>query len=190
VTLYNRGDMPVVIQSSTATWSQREGKDIYDPSDALLVAPAIAEVPAGGMQVFRITTRKALPTSGEQAYRLYLEDVTAPEDGSGLNLRVRHNLPVTAGGQNAKGPVPILGACSLSRHCLRVENAGGRHLKIEKLEIAGADHNRSLTIGKTVLAGAWKEFDLGQQVQSTEPLKITAHTTMGNISIRLPAHVE
>ena len=67
----------------------------------MLVIPPIAEIAAGGSQIFRVTLRTP-PSPQEHAYRLIFEDVTeavaplAPSGASVIAIRVNHNLPVFA----------------------------------------------------------------------------------------------
>ena len=53
-------------QTETLTWSQPDGANHYEPTEDLLVAPPIAEIPPHSSQIFRITLRKPLSGTVEQ----------------------------------------------------------------------------------------------------------------------------
>ena len=76
LTFVNDTGREINIQSSTLLWKQVNGKDIYSPSNDLIVVPAIVTIPGGKSQNFRITKRVLDAADTELSYRLYLEDIT------------------------------------------------------------------------------------------------------------------
>ena len=75
ITISNPGDTPLSFQTQVRAWSQPDGADAYADTDALFVVPPIAEIAAGGSQIFRVTTRTRLGAA-EHAWRLIFEDVS------------------------------------------------------------------------------------------------------------------
>lgn len=188
VTLTNTGSTPVTIQAGSALWSQVDSIDRYDQTDALLVVPAIAEIPANSTQLFRVTLRGAFPKAGERAFRLYLEDVTEPVEGSGVNLRIRHDLPVMVAGNAAGKAAPRLGACAepIPAGCVRLSNDGSRRLSTKRVSVEGVGWNKDLKASTVVLAGAWKQWIFELPPQWIGPMKVTAETSDGPVSAVLP----
>lgn len=99
ITITNPGDRPLSFQTQVRTWRQTDGADAYADTDELFVVPPIAEIAAGGSQIFRVTTRTRL-SAEEHAYRLIFEDVrelaapATPSGESAISIRVNHDLPV------------------------------------------------------------------------------------------------
>ncbi|HEX5738833.1 MAG TPA: fimbria/pilus periplasmic chaperone, partial [Hydrogenophaga sp.] len=99
ITITNPGDRPLTFQTQVRGWSQPDGTDVYADTAQLFVVPPIAEIAAGGSQIFRVTTRTR-PSADEHAYRLIFEDVSevfapsAPTGETAISIRVNHDLPV------------------------------------------------------------------------------------------------
>lgn len=187
VTITNTGTTPLIIQSGSALWSQVNNVDRYDETDALLVVPAIVEIPAKTAQLFRVALRGAFPKAGEQAFRLYLEDVTEPAEGTGVNLRIRHDLPVMVAGATAGKALPRLGPCAdpAPAGCVRLSNDGSRRLKTQRIFVEGAGWHKDLKTPTVVLAGAWKEWTFDLPPQGGGSMQVTAETSGGPVSAEL-----
>lgn len=188
VTLQNKGDAPVVIQASAARWTQPEGVDDYKDTGELLVAPAIVEIAPGASQIFRVTLRGAFPVGLEQAFRLYLEDVTAPEENTGISLRIRHDLPVMVAGAKDGKPAPRVAACPAPTPpaCVRLYNDGDRRLKVAAVKAEAGGWRETIPAATTVLAGAWRQWRFKPDGDSG-PLSVAIQTSAGDLAIQLPA---
>jgi fimbrial chaperone protein len=189
VTLANPGDHPMRFQVQVLAWSQRDGIEQRVSSDDLIVAPAIAEIPAGGQQIFRIATR--VPAEGaERAYRLVLEDLgadTARPGEVGIRLRVNHDLPVFV---SAAGLAPArlqLGPCAqASPGCVRVRNDGDRFGVVRALQFDAAGWHKDLTVNTRVLAGAWREWQVEAPIGARDA-QVRATTGDGELTSSLTA---
>lgn len=187
VTLRNGGDIPLTFQSSALIWQQIDGIDQYTPTDAVLVAPAIIEIPAQSSQVFRVTLRQFAPGFMEQSYRLLLEDVSRPPSDNekpAVALRLIHSLPllVAPAGKTTVGlrwsPCPAQD----KPDCVRLTNAGNRHVKVRTITISGQTESNSgaenwqqqLDTPATLLAGAWRDwkFDLPKTGASISEISV------------------
>ncbi|MBE0434485.1 MAG: molecular chaperone [Methylomicrobium sp.] len=188
VTISNPSDQAMSFQTETLIWSQPDGTNHYEPTEDLLVAPPIAEIPPQSSQIFRITLRKPLSGTVEQTYRLILEDVSEelnPQPGV-VAIRFKHNLPVYVipAGETKAAPRWSLCATTAGKGCVRLDNDGSRRLRVSELMVAGQDWQQKIP-GGAVLAGAWKQwvFDLPSgRGQSTS---VTAKTEQGEISAKL-----
>lgn len=197
ITVSNSDDKPISYQTQVLSWQQVDGVDHYEESNQLIVVPPIAEIAAGGSQVFRVTTRLA-PGPQEVAFRLVLEDVTelaAPAVGADamqVVLRVNHNLPVffaAAGTPVAEARIRGCGKPEKpGRGCVRVENSGTQYIVVKALALSRGEWRHELQVSERVLAGAWKqwEFDLPDHLNDT--LKVSADTSAGPITSELPAN--
>jgi fimbrial chaperone protein len=191
VSITNSSDQPISFQAETLTWSQQDGADRYEPTDELLVAPPIAEIPPQSSQIFRVALRGPLAETGERAYRLVLEDVSeilAPQPGT-VAIRFNHNLPVFAVSANdAAKAEPRWSRCAASpgKGCVRLDNDGSRHLRLSELTVTGPGWRQTIQ-GGTVLAGAWKRWLFDLPSGGSPPAGITAMTDQGALSAELSA---
>lgn len=195
ITITNPGDRALTFQTQVRAWSQPNGADVYADSAELLVVPPIAEIAAGGSQIFRVTTR-IRPDADEHAYRLVFEDVSelaAPAAAeTSINVRVNHDLPVffAAAGkprlQARLGPCADAAALPATTGCVRLDNSGSRYVRVKSLVLEGADWRKEIRLGTRVLAGAWRQWNFDRPAQVTGPLRVTAETSDGPVTFEWP----
>lgn len=197
ITLSNPGDRPISFQTATLAWTQSDGVDRYAETDELLVVPRIAEIRAGGTQIFRVMARGPAGPQ-ERAYRLVFEDVTediapAPSsDAVSITLRVNHSLPVFVASAGKPGALASLGRCTDSAMpvpagtgCVRLRNDGNRYLQIKAITVDGANWHRDLGASSRVLAGAWRQWTFELPVDIVGPLHVKAETSNGPVTFEL-----
>lgn len=172
LTVSNPGSTPMRFQAQVLAWGQREGVDQREASSDLIVAPGIADIPAGGRQIFRIASRA--PASGEErAYRLVLEDIgaAAPAGGaSAIRLRINHDLPVFVTPAGLAPAKLVLATCAKpAPACVRVRNDGQAHGVVRSLHFDGIGWKKDQPVNARILAGAWREWqvDAPAGVQAT-----------------------
>lgn len=182
VSVHNSGDRPITLQSDVMLWQQLEGSDRYEPTDAFLVVPPIAEIQPGASQVFRLLLRAPVPSPLERTYRLILEDITENQvkDGqAAISFRLTHNLPImiapagkvrnairwkpcTSASTSVILPATTAkpGTSLAAEACVRLFNAGNRRVKVQTLTLAGDGWQQELRLkdGINVLAGAEREW--------------------------------
>ncbi len=180
VTLTNPAANPKSVQAQLLTWVQQEGIDQYAETDALIVTPVIAQITAGGTQVFRVALRSRVALPVEQAYRLILEDVTeesASSSASNVNLRYRISMPVMSAPLEPGRPMPRWSLCPAppGKTCVRLDNGGNRRLRLSTLVLEGREGwRREVSGAGTVLAGAWKEWRFDQLPGQSSPTRVSA----------------
>jgi len=197
ITITNPGDRPLIFQTQVRAWSQPQGVDAYADTDELFVVPPIAEIAAGGSQIFRVTTRTR-PSAEEHAYRLIFEDVSelvaplTPSGESSISIRVNHDLPVlfAAPGklhlQSRLGPCANAAALPATSGCVRLDNEGSRYLRVKSLTLEGANWRKDINVGTRVLAGAWREWTFDRPSQLTGTLRVKAETSDGPVTFEWP----
>jgi len=192
ITITNPGERAISFQTATLAWTQPDGVDRYDETDELVVVPPIAEIAAGGSQIFRVTMR-APPSPDEHAYRLVFEDVTeaaAPSsDEVAVNVRVNHNLPVFVAVGGKPRAEPRIGPCTTSvsamSGCVRLDNDGNRYLQVKSLTVESGSWRKHLKTTR-VLAGAWRQWTFDLPAQLTEALRVIAETSDGLVMFQFP----
>ena len=195
ITLTNPGDQPISFQTQVLAWSQADGVDHTEETGDLIVVPPIAEIAAGGSQIFRVTLR-AKPSAQEQAFRLIFEDVTlaiapaVPSDQVSINIRVNHNLPVFFAAQGKQHTESRLGPCTPPAQpatgCVRIDNDGNRYAQVKSLTIESGGWRKDVPVSGRVLAGAWRQWTFEVPASVTGPLKVTADTRDGSVTSELP----
>lgn len=94
VRLNNGRDTPVSFEVEAYVWTQVDGEDQLTPTNALIVAPAVFEIPAGGEQTVRLGVRGA-NGANEAAYRILLRELPAErQSGVALGFALEMSLPV------------------------------------------------------------------------------------------------
>lgn len=91
----NKSQEPVTLQLEARYWQQNGGKDIYTPTDKLIVLPVIVTISPGEKQFVRVASRDNSLHVNEEAYRVYLQEIPQFKIGSntiGFNLRL--GIPV------------------------------------------------------------------------------------------------
>jgi fimbrial chaperone protein len=197
ITITNPGDRPLSFQTQVRAWSQPDGADAYADTTELFVVPPIAEIAAGGSQIFRVTTRTR-PSAEEHAYRLIFEDVSefaapaAPTGESSISIRVNHDLPVffAAAGkphlQSRLGPCADAAALPATTGCVRLDNEGSRYLRVKSLTLEGANWRKDINAGTRVLAGAWRQWTFDLPSHLTGSLRVQAETSDGPVTFEWP----
>lgn len=169
IQLTNESDVAKTYQGEALRWTQAEGKDAYEPTDELVVVPPIAQVAPGATQVFRVMLREPVPAPAERTYRLVLEDITpAASDGSAIAFRYAHNLPVLVAPAAKAAPAIRWSDCTADgarEACVRLENAGNRRVKLQKIAVQGKGWQQAVDLGAgfNLLAGASRTWSLPRQ---------------------------
>lgn len=178
--LANSGDKPLAAQIRAYTWTQVDGDDKLDPSNALVASPAIVEIPAGAEQLIRIVRADGTAVTAEQAYRVIVDELPGDPDADATNavtVRMRYVLPVFVRADNA--PAAAL-ACQVAASTLTCRNTGGRAAQLGATTLVGSRGTSELTPGLLgyVLAGSTRRFTL-------DAAKVAAAGTPASLQVQL-----
>lgn len=108
LTLRNTGTTVLRAQVRVFAWEQRDGKDVLEPSTALIASPPFLNIAPGGSQMVRIIQRSGLAPEagfGERSFRILVDELPdpAPDDVGahhpsgaqpGLTFLLRFSIPV------------------------------------------------------------------------------------------------
>ncbi|MBT0721206.1 molecular chaperone [Rosenbergiella collisarenosi] len=97
--LENRGDSDIHLQVRIFSWQQRGSQDHYADQTEVVASPPFIDIPPRQKQLVRLIRTGAVPRSGEQAYRIILDQLppssaSSPKDSAGLQLQMRYVLPL------------------------------------------------------------------------------------------------
>jgi P pilus assembly chaperone PapD len=183
IEIRNHADQPVRFQIRGAGWTQdAAGKNVYGDPEGLIYFPRAMELAPGESRVVRVGV-KGVPTSREEAYSVFVEEVPiagqeAPARGAQIRLLLSVSVPVFV------APLQKLQGGAVEALTLRkgtaeatVVNSGNVHLGARTIVLRGlaADGGERYThsfTGRYVLPGA------GARVEAVIPrdtcLQLTA----------------
>lgn len=129
--LTNTGDRELHAQVRAYRWSQSGGKDDLAATQDLVASPPMLSVPSGGRQLVRVIRTGNASASGEEAFRLLVDEL--PQNGeakeTGVQYVLRYSVPVFVGGGGAPSLQWSTRIDSKSVE-IDVRNAGTMHAQI------------------------------------------------------------
>ena len=145
LTLRNGDKQPMLVQPTVLQWSQKDGKEVLEPTRDLLISPALVEIQPGETQVVRVALRRSADPSRELSYRVVLKEVPRPSatKESTLFIALNISLPVfvlpSAG--EAKGALQVMSSqwedvAGKEMLRLALRNPGNGHVQIKKFAIS------------------------------------------------------
>jgi fimbrial chaperone protein len=138
--LTNTGDRELRAQVRAYHWSQAAGHDELDPTQAIVASPPMLSIPPGGHQLVRvIRTGQGAQASGEQAFRLLVDELPLGGEGkqSGVQYVLRYSVPVFVGVSGTPS-LQWTGTFGSDGLALDVHNSGSAHAQISGLGLSSA----------------------------------------------------
>ena len=167
----NEENAPVTIRAYALTWDQVGGDDQYASTNAIILSPPVFTIPAKGTQLVRVGLRT--PAASGRAYRLMIEEVPQPRQGSGVQVALRLNIPVYAGLQSGALSDLSWRAFQESGKGWFVEatNKGPGYVRVEAEEAAAATGVRKVPGFAVVLPGGTRRWFLGPRADIADAAK-------------------
>ena len=192
ITVTNNDSEPVVIQATVKSWTQVDGKDVYEPTRDVLITPPVITILPGAEQILRLGFRRPPSPIKEDAYRVYLQEIPPPPkpgfNGVGVALRV--GVPVFVMSNKKLAPKSRWEVTYIAgEHALRVvlTNAGTAHLQLYEFTLRTLTGDANLAHqaqGLYLLSGQRSEWilklDPTAHMDSTQ-LKLRAKTAAGDV---------
>jgi fimbrial chaperone protein len=139
VSIRNTSKDTFTVQPKVMKWSQKDGKDVFEPTRDLLVAPPIVDVAAGESQVIRIALKRPPEPGKELTYRLFIQQVVAPQKQNTTALAFSWNLSlpvfVTTVDSSASASLQWTGDVSGKTMTLTAMNSGSMHVQVKKIRV-------------------------------------------------------
>lgn len=172
--LENRGNQSVHMQVRILSWHQDNGKDRYADQSNIIASPPFATIMPKQRQLIRLIRVTAPPISGEQAFRIILDElpdtaVPAERSGAGLVLQMRYVLPLftyASGvwtqqrldrpGRSSRVTEPRLNWSLVDvngKHILQIHNSGNVHARLTNVywSSSSASEKGKLQLAKGLL---------------------------------------
>ena len=137
--LTNTGDHELRAQVRAYHWSQTGGHDELDPTQALVASPPMLSIPPGGRQLVRvIRTGQDAQASGEQAFRLLVDELPIGSEGkTGVQYVLRYSVPVFVGASGSPS-LQWSGSFGSDGLVLDVRNGGSVHAQISGVGLSAS----------------------------------------------------
>ena len=193
LTLENKGEEQVLVQTQVMAWSQRDGDDLLEESRELLVSPPIFRIAPGTTQTLRIGLMRRPDPSRQLTYRLFLQEIPPPKPGQqGVSVALRLSLPVFVAPVAPAAPqlrweVKPVSDGTLT---LALANAGNAHVQLVDVKLALPDGTllAEQQVGTYVLAGQARSWTLKPNLPwSGGALKLSARTDGGEVNAEVGA---
>jgi fimbrial chaperone protein len=141
VSLINNSDTATRVQIRIFRWKQVDGKEVLEPTRDVVASPPVASIPPGAKYTLRLARVSAAPVSGEESYRLLIDELPAPIDpksgASGVQLLLRASIPAFFGTREAKPDVQWRVWNAGGKLHVSATNKGNRHLKLTDFAVEG-----------------------------------------------------
>lgn len=137
LTLRNEGATAITVQSRVFAWSQN-GQEQLKPTRDVVVSPPITKLAPGAVQTVRIVRTSRAAVRGEEAYRVFVDELPDQSRHSGGTVAfvTRLRLPVFFVQRAAKVPSVTWRIRQQGTHSwLEATNHGQVHLKLANVSL-------------------------------------------------------
>ena len=166
VSLINNSETATRVQIRIFRWKQVEGKEVLEQTRDVVASPPVASIPPGAKYTLRLARIAAAPVTGEESYRLIIDELPPPIDpkagASGVQLLLRASIPAFFSTRDAKPDVQWRAWSAGGKLHVSATNKGSRHLKLTDFAIEGpSGATRIIATGSNayVLPGATLAYE-------------------------------
>ena len=184
LTIINDGDRDTAFQIRAFAWTQPNGRDELEPTDALLASPPLGTIAAGGRQIVRVVLRQP-PQGREASYRILLDEIPPPSAPGTVRVALRLSIPIFAEPRTRVAPhVQWQVESGTGQSFLVGINDGTRHETVRDIKLEAPD-GRVLKImadvNPYILAGATKRWHIVTPLPPGAVLRLIASTDAGKV---------
>ena len=186
VTLRNEGPRSVNAQVRVFRWTQEDGEDVLEPTDAVVASPPSAALASRADYLLRVVRTSRGPVAQEEAYRLLVDEIPDATEGrpGTIAMVLRHSVPVFFTPQEAEGP-QLRWSTEVKGGQLHVTavNEGGRRVRVAGLKVSDGKSTVSFGNGLTGYALAGSSVTWVRPVRgfNAAAAKISAQGDLGPI---------
>lgn len=167
ITLFNMSNDTSNLQVRVFKWTQSNGNDNLTETNDIIASPPFITLPPGGSFNFRVVRTSDAKVTGEQSYRVIIDELPKPQDkrsvGTGIGILIRNSLPLFVVNDSAIPKVQP----SISASGLMMANNGTRHALLSDVEITNLNTQQKLrltvnTVNGYVLENSFKNYPLSR----------------------------
>lgn len=169
ISLYNQSNESTDLQVRVFEWRQNAGQDQLIPTDEIAVSPPFLKLQPNDSYNLRVVRINPAPVSGEQAYRIIIDELPKPIDNrkadQGINVLLRSSLPLFVVNKDAITKLTWSIQQEENNSSLMISNVGNRHALLNNLTLIDVTANKSYaikvnTVNGYILAGKARNFNI------------------------------
>ncbi|RJE70017.1 pilus assembly protein [Acinetobacter sp. JS678] len=169
ISLYNQSNESSDLQVRVFEWRQNAGQDQLIPTDEIAVSPPFLKLQPNDSYNLRVVRINPAPVSGEQTYRIIIDELPKPIDNrkvdQGVNVLLRSSLPLFVVNKDAITKLTWSIQQEQNNSSLIINNVGNRHALLSNLTLVDTTANKSYaikvnTVNGYILAGKARNFNI------------------------------
>lgn len=169
ISLYNQSNESSDLQVRVFEWRQNAGQDQLIPTDEIAVSPPFLKLQPNDSYNLRVVRINPVPVSGEQTYRIIIDELPKPIDNrkvdQGVNVLLRSSLPLFVINKDAITKLTWSIQQEQNNSSLIINNVGNRHALLSNLTLVDTTANKSYaikvnTVNGYILAGKARNFNI------------------------------
>ncbi|EOQ64164.1 hypothetical protein F935_00931 [Acinetobacter calcoaceticus ANC 3811] len=169
ISLYNQSNESSDLQVRVFEWRQNAGQDQLIPTDEIAVSPPFLKLQPNDSYSLRVVRINPAPVSGEQTYRIIIDELPKPIDNrkadQGVNVLLRSSLPLFVVNKDAITKLTWSIQQEQNNSSLTISNVGNRHALLSNLTLVDVTANKSYaikvnTVNGYILAGKARNFNI------------------------------
>ena len=169
ISLYNQSNESSDLQVHVFEWRQNAGQDQLIPTDEIAISPPFLKLQPNDSYNLRVVRINPVPVSGEQTYRIIIDELPKPIDNrkvdQGVNVLLRSSLPLFVVNKDAMTKLTWSIQQEQNNSSLIINNIGNRHALLSNLTIVDTTANKSYaikvnTVNGYILAGKARNFNI------------------------------
>ena len=182
LTLKNEGRQSITVQSRIFSWRQSKGRERLERTSTVVASPPMVRIAPGAEQTVRIVRTSKSRIRGEEAYRLYIDEVPdRARVGSGVvNIVTRLRIPVFFSHPGSRRDAVRWSIRQRGgRSVLIAQNTGDTYLRVQDMTLqkGGITVYRHKGLLGYVLGRGTMEWPV--QATLRGPMKLNANTNRG-----------
>lgn len=191
VRVWNDANRPLNVQIRVFRWTQRNGEDVYEPTNDVVASPPMTTLRPGGENLIRIVRTVKKPVEGEESYRLIVDELPDPSRrrANTITLVIRQSIPVFFAMTDAVDASPSWTVTPRrGGYVVTARNTGAKRLKISNLSLSAggaAVARRNGLVGYVLgnSSASWFVPSTGRRLSSSS-VTITADSEAGRFHAR------
>ena len=169
ISLYNQSNESTDLQVRVFEWRQNAGQDQLIPTEDIAVSPPFLKLKPNDSYNLRVVRINPTPVSGEQTYRIIIDELPKPIDNrkadQGVNVLLRSSLPLFIVNKDAITKLNWSIQQEQNNVSLTINNVGNRHALLSNLTLVDITANKSYaikvnTVNGYILAGKARNFNI------------------------------
>ncbi|MFV5363638.1 molecular chaperone [Acinetobacter oleivorans] len=169
ISLYNQSNESSDLQVRVFEWRQNAGQDQLIATDEIAVSPPFLKLQPNDSYNLRVVRINPVPVSGEQTYRIIIDELPKPIDNrkvdQGVNVLLRSSLPLFVVNKDAITKLTWSIQQEQNNSSLIINNVGNRHALLSNLTLVDTTANKSYaikvnTVNGYILAGKARNFNI------------------------------